>query len=131
MLAEMERLLRLGIDFAFETTLSARSFVPFLEESKLRGYTIRLIYFWLRSPELAIARVARRVASGGHAIPESDIRRRYDRSRRNLINLYLPLCDTWMVYDNSDYEPNIIAEKLFDQQAIIYDHKIWHEIAGI
>ncbi len=100
MLERLQTLVNSGVDFAFETTLAARTFAPLLRDYKAKGYTINLIYFWLRSPDLAIERVARRVASGGHSIPEDVIRRRYDRGRRNLIELYLPLCDSWIVYDN-------------------------------
>jgi predicted ABC-type ATPase len=89
MLDRLQTVANASVDFAFETTLAARTFAPFLQTCKTRGYTINLIYFWLRSPDLAVERVARRVASGGHSIPEDVIRRRYDRGRRNLINLYL------------------------------------------
>lgn len=120
MLERMQSLARQGVNFAFETTLSARTFVPFLQECKARDYAITVIYFWLSSPELAISRVARRVASGGHSIPEADIRRRYERGRKNLTHLYLPLCDAWLAYDNSGPQPQPIAEKSVNQQAIIY-----------
>jgi predicted ABC-type ATPase len=93
MLKRIKDLANLGADFAFETTLAARTFAPFLQRCKSQGYTINLIYLWLPSPNLSIERVARRVASGGHSIPETDIRRRYERSRKNLTELYLPLCD--------------------------------------
>lgn len=62
-----------GVDFAFETTLAARTYVPFLQDCKVKGYNINLIYFWLKSPNLAVERVARRVSCGGHSIPEDVI----------------------------------------------------------
>jgi predicted ABC-type ATPase len=68
MLARIKQLAASSTDFAFETTLAARTFVPFLKRCKSQGYTINLIYFWLQSPDLAVERVARRVASGGHSI---------------------------------------------------------------
>ncbi len=117
-------------NFAFETTLAAKSFTPFLRECKNKGYTINLMYFWLRSPDLAVERVARRVASGGHSIPEADIRRRYERGLRNLFNLYLPLCDGWMVFDNSDSAPRLIAEAIMNEPPRIYSVGIWQEIHG-
>jgi predicted ABC-type ATPase len=112
----------------YETTLAARSFVPFLIACKDRGYSINLMYFWLQSPELAIERVARRVASGGHSIPVEVIRRRYERGRKNLIDLYLPLCDGWAIYDNSTSEFKFIAGQSIDQEPIIYDQEIWEQI---
>jgi predicted ABC-type ATPase len=117
-------------NFAFETTLAAKSFAPFLRGCRTKGYTINLMYFWLRSPDLAVERVARRVASGGHSIPEADIRRRYERGLRNLFNLYLPLCDGWMVFDNSDPVPRLIAEAIMNEPPRIYSEGIWQEIHG-
>ncbi|MEG4323463.1 MULTISPECIES: hypothetical protein [unclassified Microcoleus] len=87
-----------------------------------------LIYFWLRSPELAVARVARRVASGGHSIPEDVIRRRYERGLRNLIALYLPLCDNWIIYDNSHETAQLVAEGSIEQEQIIYNIAIGNQI---
>ncbi|MFM6269074.1 MAG: Zeta toxin family protein, partial [Dolichospermum sp.] len=65
-----------------------------------------------------------RVASGGHNIPENIIRRRYERGRRNLTDLYLPLCDTWIVYNNSGNEPQLVAESGINQEVIIYEYGI-------
>ena len=76
MLERINILSRQGSDFAFETTLAARTFVRFLRECQGSGYKINLFYVWLNSPELAVARVARRVASGGHNIPRDTIVRR-------------------------------------------------------
>ncbi|MEA5498868.1 zeta toxin family protein [Limnoraphis robusta Tam1] len=128
MLERLETLVNAEIDFAFETTLATRSFVRFLRKCKSKGYRINLIYFWLQSPELAIARVRRRVESGGHNIPEDTIRRRYQRGRKNLTDLYLPLCDRWIVYDNSSPNLQIIAERPFNQEAIIYQPQFWTQI---
>ncbi|WP_225893961.1 zeta toxin family protein [Atlanticothrix silvestris] len=103
MLERLETLVNAEADFAFETTLAARHFARFLKKCQVKGYIINLIYFWLCSPDLAIARVCRRVESGGHNIKEDTICRRYERGRKNLIELYLPLCDRWIVYDNSNH----------------------------
>ncbi len=64
------------VDFAFETTLSGLSYIRFLQKCLIQNYQINLIYFWLQSPDLAVARVSQRVASGGHNIPEATIIRR-------------------------------------------------------
>jgi predicted ABC-type ATPase len=128
MVARLQMLAETGDDFAFETTLAARTFAPFLRTCRNRGYTINLIYLWLPSPDLAVARVARRVASGGHSIPEAVIRRRYERGRQNLVSLYLPLCDTWIAYDNSRERYEIIAESGDDQEYLIYQTEIWNQI---
>ncbi len=70
-------------DFAFETTLSTKSYVPFLKNLQNTRYILTLIYFYLSSPELALERVARRVHRGGHSIPEETLRRRYTRGMYN------------------------------------------------
>lgn len=128
MLERLRSLANDGADFAFETTLAARTFVPFLRDCKAKGYTINLLYFWLRSPDLAVERVARRVASGGHSIPEEVIRRRYEHGRNNLFELYLPLCDRWIIYDNSEPGFRLIAEGEIEQEPIVYDRDVWNTI---
>ncbi|MFM6100860.1 MAG: zeta toxin family protein, partial [Dolichospermum sp.] len=108
MLQRLENLVNDKSDFAFETTLAARNFARFIRECKNQDYIINLIYFWLETPELAITRV----------------RRRYERGRRNLTDLYLPLCDTWIVYNNSGNEPQLVAESGINQEVIIYEYGI-------
>lgn len=131
MITRLRTLSNSGSDFAFETTLAARTFAPFIIECKAKGYIINLIYFWLQSPDLAVERVAQRVASGGHSIPEDVIRRRYQRGRVNLIYLYLPLCDGWMIYDNSSSSPVFVAERITNQQPIIYINEAWNRITEV
>jgi len=109
LLAEMDELARQRADFAFETTLSARTYARWLADQRMTGYEVLLYYYWLSSPELAISRVAARVKSGGHFVPEADIRRRYARSVRNFLELYRPIADEWEVYDNTDGKRHLIA----------------------
>lgn len=130
MIQRLRTLSNSGSDFAFETTLAARTFAPFIIDCKTKGYMINLIYFWLQSVDLAVERVAQRVASGGHSIPEDVIRRRYERGRFNLISLYLPLCDRWIIYDNSTNDARLIAEYNYSQQIVVYVSKIWNQIRG-
>ncbi|PSF39035.1 Zeta toxin family protein [Aphanothece hegewaldii CCALA 016] len=131
MLERIETLKNTGVDFAFETTLAARNFVRILQSCQAFGYTVNLIYFWLLTPELAIFRVRRRVESGGHDIAEEVIRRRYERGRSNLTQLYLPLCDRWIIYNNSRNEPQLVAERPLNKQPIIYDSSIWQQITEV
>ncbi|NES86982.1 MAG: Zeta toxin family protein, partial [Moorea sp. SIO2B7] len=93
MLQRLKTLAQQKLSFAFETTLAARSFAPFLRECQTQGYQINLIYVWLNTVELAITRVALRVASGGHNIPEDVIRRRYDRGIKNFLEIYIKIAD--------------------------------------
>lgn len=77
MLQRINTLLEENVDFAFETTLSTRSYASFIKKARTVGYTVTLLYFWLNSPEFAMSRVAERVERGGHNIPEDIIKRRY------------------------------------------------------
>ena len=80
-----------------------------MRRAHAEGYQVHLIYFWLRSPELAMQRVAERVAHGGHNIPKDVIIRRYSAGISNLFNLFLNEVDSWMIYDNSDNDREEIA----------------------
>jgi predicted ABC-type ATPase len=109
MLEHLRALARARRSFAFETTLAARTYANWLAELRRDGYAVHLFYYWLRSPELAIERVAVRVGSGGHHVPEETIRRRYVRSVRNFLELYRPVVTTWQVYDNSGRRPRLMS----------------------
>ncbi len=96
--------------FAFETTLSGRTYARHIPEWRKKGYAIKLFFLRLASPELAIARVRQRVKAGGHNVPEETIRRRFKAGIHNLEELYKPIVDEWVVYDNSSGMPILIAE---------------------
>jgi predicted ABC-type ATPase len=130
MLERLQTLAEAGVDFAFETTSAARTFAPFLDGCKLRGYTISLTYLWLPSADLAVERVAKRVASGGHNIPVEVVRRRYDRGLKNLVELYLSISDGWIIFDNSENTFQLIAKRLIHEDLVIYEPTIWSEIYG-
>jgi predicted ABC-type ATPase len=101
MLTRLKELAALNQDFAFESTLSSRSFAQFLRLLKAQGYQAAIYYFSLASTSLAVRRVKLRVAMGGHDVPADVIRRRFDRSLHNFFSLYTPLADRWVVFDNS------------------------------
>jgi predicted ABC-type ATPase len=112
MLKRIREIAKKQESFAFETTMASRSFVHFLSKCKSNGYGIHLIYIWLQSPELSIARVAKRVQAGGHSVPTDVIRKRYNRGFENFFKLYLPMADSWSFYDNSKSTPLLFAEKI-------------------
>ncbi len=114
MLQRLRLLISEGKDFSFETTLSAKSFIPFLHGTKLTGYKITIIYFWVESSELAIDRIKQRVKEGGHFIAEEIVKRRYKRSINNFRNSYIKLADDWMIFDNTKDEPILVAKKIND-----------------
>ena len=95
-------------DFAFETTLSGRSYAPMLRRMKTAGFRLHLFYLWIPGPELALLRIRDRVESGGHNVPELDVRRRFGRTLRNLFTLYRALFDTLHFFDNSSDTPRLI-----------------------
>jgi predicted ABC-type ATPase len=95
MLQRIQELADTGKSFAFESTLSSRSFSVFMDKLKTKGYRVDLFFVWLNSVTLAQQRVALRVRMGGHGIPPDVIERRYARSIRNFRSLYLPLADKW------------------------------------
>lgn len=101
MLKRIDELLQQGASFSIETTLATRSYVNLVRRAHSLGYTVKLIFFWLRSPELAKKRVAERVANGGHSIPQEVIERRYVLGLRNLFNLFMTEVDFWIIFDNS------------------------------
>lgn len=125
MIHRINELLGRDETFAIETTLATKSYVNLVRQAQLRGYAVTLVFFWLRTPELALQRVAERVMSGGHNVPEATARRRYVSGITNLFNIYLPAVDCWVIYDNSatpriqiarggkQIAPEVLNEELF------------------
>jgi predicted ABC-type ATPase len=68
-----------------------------------------LVFLSLPSADMAVARVAARVAQGGHHVPEPDIRRRFDSGLKNFHGVYAKIVDAWTLYDNSGNVPKIIT----------------------
>lgn len=101
MLTRLHQLANAGEDFAFESTLSSRTFAPFLRDLKARGYRVAIYYFSLANAQLAVRRVKLRVALGGHDVPTDVVRRRFGRSLSNFFSLYAPLASRWAMFDNS------------------------------
>lgn len=99
-LNEVQRRLDEGESFAVETTLSGKLPRKWIAWARSRGYSITLHYIALASPEIAAARVRRRVQLGGHDVPERDIRRRFARSLAEL-PIVAALVDRLVIIDNS------------------------------
>ncbi len=105
-------------DFAIETTLATRSLKKMIMYARENGYKITLLYFWLNSPEMALARVKARVAAGGHNIPKDAIIRRYYTGIHYFFNVYLSLADRWILADNSMIPFRVVAEGRDDGMVI-------------
>lgn len=86
--------------FAIETTLATRSYASLVKRAHKLGYNVILLFFWLPSPEMAVARVAKRVSEGGHNIPTETIHRRYWLGLKNLFNIFVHIVDSWSIYKN-------------------------------
>jgi predicted ABC-type ATPase len=129
MLRRLRELAGARADFAFESTLAGRTYAPWLASLRRSGYHVHIVYLWLSSPELAVARVAARVRLGGHAVPEEDVRRRYRSGLRNLFTLYRPLAADWQVLDNSlATGPCPVAAGRGPKTTKVHDEARWERI---
>jgi predicted ABC-type ATPase len=106
MLARIDELVEARAEFMLETTLASLSYARKIPLWQQAGYSVALIYLRLSSPEHSIDRVRRRVAAGGHDIPEEVIRQRFAKSLQYLEHLYKPIVDEWYIWDSleGDFE---------------------------
>ncbi len=126
MLRRLDELARARDDFAFESTLAGRSVSRLLKDLVRVGYDVHIFYLWLPSPELAVARVRRRVEAGGHDVPEPVIRRRFWRSLVNFDRLYRPFATTWRLYDASAVGGRpLIAHGTGTREPVVMDQATW------
>ena len=109
MLQEIRRRVRAGESFAFETTLAGRQYARWIPQWQATGYHVMLIFLQLPTVDLALARVAARVAQGGHDVPAAVIRRRFDAGWRHFQTTYRALVDSWIVYDTAGPQPAPLA----------------------
>ena len=110
MLKKLRYLFTRREDFCIETTLATRSLLKTVRMAQDQGYFVTVVYLWLRSPDIAIKRVAARVEAGGHDVAPDVIRRRYYTGLEYFFDMYSPVCDKWMLVDNSETDFRIIAE---------------------
>lgn len=127
MLERIEALIQSRVDFGFETTLAGRSQAFLLKELRTHGYRIHLFFLWLPDLELALNRIRDRVRAGGHDVPEATVRRRAMRGIVNLFRLYLPLLDSWLIFDNAGESPRSVAFGLGEER-YIYDEETFGRI---
>lgn len=130
MISKVHYLMDRGLTFSIETTLATRSLLGVVREAKNKGYTVQLLYFWLNSPELAIARIKLRVAAGGHNIADDVVRRRYYLGLQYLFDTYIPECERWLLVDNSNSPFSTVAEGIGTVKFIRDNEKyalIWNQ----
>ncbi len=126
-LARVHQLLGAGKSFTLETTLSGRAYVSLLQKAKQLGYRLELYYIYLNSVEISMNRISERVLRGGHDIPPDAVFRRYDRSLRNLFELYMPLSDAWYLFDNSGAVAKRVAA-MRGEELSVTDQRLYSEI---
>jgi predicted ABC-type ATPase len=110
-LREIDRLAADRANFAFETTLSGLTYARRMESWKQTGYRIEIVYLRLDSVELALRRIATRVLQGGHDVARRDVIRRYKRGLANFETVYLPMAESWAIYDNSGASPVLMEQQ--------------------
>lgn len=98
---EIYRLIQEEKDFAVEVTLSGKGFQRIISHLKQVGYTVTIVFIFLKSPETCIARVRNRVLAGGHHVPTEDIIRRFYRSKKNFWYIYRNKVDNWILFFTS------------------------------
>lgn len=134
MLKRINELIETNVNFAFETTLATKSYKAKITEAKIKNYKVTLLFFWLQNVDLAIERVKIRVLEGGHNIETEVIKRRYRNGIKNLFEIYLPIVDEIMIFDNSEGKHDLIAEKTLQTEIDIFNEikfnklkKYYHE----
>jgi predicted ABC-type ATPase len=128
-LARLNALADAGKDIAFETTLASHMLLPRIRRMQASGYRFHLFFFWLPNADMAVRRVALRVAGGGHHIPEDVIRRRYDRGLDNFFNYYMPVADTWVLMNNTARPGGTIASRYPGQPLAVEDNQLWNSLS--
>jgi predicted ABC-type ATPase len=113
MLERIDDLVDAGADFMFETTLATLTYARKIPLWRQRGYAVSLIYLRLPSIEASIARVRKRVAAGGHGIPEETIRRRFGKSVSYLETIYKSVVDEWYIWES--FEGIFVLRQSWDQ----------------
>lgn len=129
MLDWLRKLAASGKDFAFESTLSGRSYISLLRQFKVQyHYLVTIFYLWLPTVEQSRQRVEQRVRMGGHDIPLDALNRRHSRGLRNFLRDYSGVADRWVFFDSSRNEGlHPVAFKLQSDTIEIVDDIIWKQ----
>lgn len=108
------------VSFSLETTLSGKTHLGLIARAQAAGMAVKLLYFFVDTPEQCLTRVARRVSEGGHDVPEADLRRRFMRSLENFV-AYASVCDFWRIYDANGRQPVTVVEGI--RTNVTYDNQ--------
>ena len=129
LLEQIDQFLADKSDFAFESTLSGKAYTTLLRRAKAKGYSVTIFYLSIPTVKLAVGRIRQRVKEGGHHVPTEDIQRRFKRSWKNFKELYVPLADSWILFDNSGLEPIEIV-KCNQGKIKVFDQSLYQEMMG-
>ena len=102
-----------------EVTLAGKGFARTISQLKRAGYTVTIVFIFLKSPETSVARIRNRVEAGGHHVPTEDVVRRFYRSKHNFWHTYRNLVDRWSLVYNSGEHPQEVAFGEGDQLTVI------------
>ena len=119
---EIQRLIKSEKDFVVEVTLAGKGFERIIRRLRRAGYTVAIIFLFLKSPDVCIARVRNRVMAGGHHVPTEDIVRRFYRSKRNFWYIYKGQVDQWHLYYSSEGQTQEVAVGKEDQTTVINEN---------
>lgn len=128
MLIRIQELLNEDENFSFETTLATKSYRNTVLDAKKLGYKVVLLFLWLQTIELAKERVRIRVKEGGHNIPENVIERRFLKGIKNLFQIYLPIVDMCLIFDNSEGQHELIAQKTVSEKLEIINFRKFEKL---
>lgn len=128
MLNRINELIAANKDFAFETTLATKIYKGKVLKAKENGYTVTLLFFWLKNTELAKERVKTRVLEGGHHIEPDVIERRFHKGILYLFDIYLPIVDGALIFDNSEGKHKLIGQKMIDNKLTVLDEFKFNEL---
>ncbi len=106
---EIQELIQNSTNFIVEVTLAGKGFARTISQLKSAGYTVTIVFIFLKSAETSVARVRNRVQAGGHHVPTEDVIRRFYRSKYNFWYTYKDLVDVWHLFYNSGEHPQEIA----------------------
>ncbi|MDR0354344.1 MAG: zeta toxin family protein [Deltaproteobacteria bacterium] len=129
MLKRLAELAFKRVNFAFETTLASRTFVPWLEKLTASGWRVHLIFLALPNAETAMGRVETRVRLGGHNVPEDVVRRRFAAGLRNFFQLYGSIATSWLFYDNSWPARPILLAKGASNHVKAIDRQLYRQFS--
>ena len=124
MLTALNDALTQNDSFSFETTLSGRIWIKYINEAKKRGFIVSLIFVTVDDVDTCIERVKERVKNGGHDIPSETIKRRFHRSHSLFKEVYSKMSDEWYIFDNTETKARLVAcksSKLKDEEIFLDD----------